>query len=175
MESDCKSGENFYNGSMKVLELNHVGIHIRELRDHVTLGRLASGAVAATCFDFPGAWFRLGDFRNCISSVGELIPFNLTIVALISCCAWIDGRLGKTSAENESRFSSAQTVPGWRMASFFLCDPDGHTIELFTDQTKLFRDQTFGEGGFEKCLVFLKQLFHFGGLLPGRACSPSVH
>ncbi len=119
---------------MKILELNHVAIHVADVersgafyRDVLRLARLARPA-----FDFPGAWFRLGTTQE-LHLIGRLIeaipPVNRNnhfALQVDDIAAW-EQHLKKTDADFRPR--KQRPDGAWQI---FLRDPDGHFIELFT-------------------------------------------
>ena len=119
---------------MKILELNHVAIHVADVarscafyRDGLRLEMLPRPA-----FDFPGAWFRLGEVQE-LHLIGrrlEQVPpvnrnhhFALRVDDIV---AW-EKHLSEVRADFQPR--KQRPDGAWQI---FLRDPDGHFIELFT-------------------------------------------
>jgi catechol 2,3-dioxygenase-like lactoylglutathione lyase family enzyme len=117
---------------MKILELNHVAIHVSDVersrafyRDVLRLEKLPRPA-----FDFPGAWFRLGVVQE-LHLIGRRGPMvvadgnNHFALRVDDLAAW----------ENHLRAAGAEFVSRLRpdgASQVFLHDPDGYFIELFS-------------------------------------------
>lgn len=119
---------------MKILELNHVAIHVRdvarscEFYSHV----LRLETMPRPAFDFPGAWFRLGTQQelHLIGRPNELIEtrsrnnhFALQVDDINAWEAHLE-KLGVTFRPPKPRPDGAMQI--------FVTDPDGHYIELFS-------------------------------------------
>jgi lactoylglutathione lyase len=119
---------------MKVVELNHVAIHVADVERSCEFyaNALRLERIPRPAFDFPGAWFRLG-------SVQELHI--------------IGGRTEPVISHNRGTHFAlrAENLEAWRehlnalklinrgpvqrpdgATQIFILDPDGHVIELFT-------------------------------------------
>lgn len=119
---------------MKILELNHVAIVVsnveRSCAFYSTVLQLAS--LPRPAFDFPGAWFRLGKNQelHLIGGRGEAIVAgprgNHFALQVPDLPAW-----EQHLREVKANFQPKKQRPdgAWQI---FLCDPDGHYIELFT-------------------------------------------
>jgi lactoylglutathione lyase len=119
---------------MKVLELNHVAIHVKDVEascrfygDVLELPRLPRPA-----FTFPGAWFRLGEAQE-LHIIGErtepVIAHNRGnhfALRVDNLDEW-EQRLDKLGVNHLSRKTRPDGI-----LQLFLRDPDGHVIELFT-------------------------------------------
>jgi lactoylglutathione lyase len=119
---------------MKVLELNHVAIHVRDVEKtcefYANVLRLER--MPRPAFTFPGAWFRLGENQE-LHIIGERTEpvqshhrgnhFALRVQGLEP---WLDhfAKLGIELRGPVRRPDGATQI--------FLCDLDGHIIELFT-------------------------------------------
>jgi len=119
---------------MKVLELNHVALHVTDLKASVDFYErvLRLEAMPRPAFDFPGAWFRFGahqelhliaDRGSPLSSSHRGYHFALMVDDIE---AWQNHlqRAGAEVAPKKRRPDGA-----WQL---FLRDPDMHVIELFT-------------------------------------------
>ena len=120
---------------MRILELNHVAIHVENVETScefyskvLRLERLARPA-----FDFPGAWFRLGE-RQELHIIGNrqaaVVSHNRgNHFALLAdnLEPWLEhfNKVGMELARGPVRRPDGAT-------QIFLRDPDGHVIELFT-------------------------------------------
>jgi len=117
---------------MKINELNHVAIHVADLARscdfYERVVRLPP--IPRPNFDFPGAWFRLGLTQelHLIGRRGEPVNsgsrsnhFALRVEDII---AWEQHlvHMGAVFQPKKQRPDGA-----WQI---FLCDPDGHFIEL---------------------------------------------
>ena len=119
---------------MKVLELNHVALHIRDLdkacRFYGEVLRLEP--LARPAFDFPGAWFRLGPSQE-LHLIGERVDPVHSHNRGNHFALRVDDLDGWEShlAEMKADFRPRKRRPdgAWQV---FVRDPDGHTIELFT-------------------------------------------
>ena len=118
---------------MKILELNHVAIHVSEVEKSCAFygGVLRLEKIARPAFDFPGAWFRVGTQQelHLIGRADEpVLPrsrnnhFALRVEELDSWEAHFKN-FGADFRARKQRPDSA-----WQI---FLRDPDGHVIELF--------------------------------------------
>ena len=119
---------------MKILELNHVAIHVADVaRSCAFYGSvLRLEMLPRPAFDFPGAWFRLGTTQE-LHLIGrriETIPpvnrNNHFALRVDDIAAW-EEHLQKVGADFHPR--KRRPDGAWQI---FLRDPDGHFIELFT-------------------------------------------
>ena len=119
---------------MKILELNHVAIHVADVARSVEFFRLVLRLeqIERPAFDFPGAWFRLGMYQELhlignraepVSSGARSNHFALRVDDIV---AW-EEHLKQVGAD----FRPRKPRPDGAM-QIFLRDPDGHFIELFT-------------------------------------------
>lgn len=117
---------------MKVHELNHVAVHVADVARSRVFYRevLQLEALPRPAFDFPGAWFRLGETQE-LHLIGRSGPVavadgnNHFALRVDDIAAW-EAHLQQVGAA----FTSRRRPDGARQ--IFLCDPDGHFIELFT-------------------------------------------
>ena len=119
---------------MKVLELNHVALHIRDLDKacHFYGKTLRLEPLPRPAFDFPGAWFRFGESQELHLIGGRVDPVqshnrgNHFALRVDDLDGWESHLL-----EMKADFRPRKQRPdgAWQV---FLRDPDGHTIELFT-------------------------------------------
>jgi lactoylglutathione lyase len=118
---------------MKIHQLNHVAIHVADVERSRTFYRdmLQLESLPRPAFDFPGAWFRLGENQE-LHLIGRRGPVALMdgnnhfALRVDDMAAW-QKHLEQAGAE----FRPMQQRPdgAWQI---FLRDPDGHFIELFT-------------------------------------------
>ena len=119
---------------MKILELNHVAIHVADVARSVEFFRrvLRLEQIERPAFDFPGAWFRLGAQQELhlignrdepVSSGARSNHFALRVDDTV---AW-EEHLKQVGVD----FRPRKPRPDGAM-QIFLRDPDGHFIELFT-------------------------------------------
>lgn len=117
---------------MRIVELNHVALHVADVEASVAFYRdtMSLPQLERPAFDFPGAWFQLGerqelhligDRRTPIHSQPRGGHFALQVDSLD---AW-EARLDAHDAMRMPR----KTRPdgAWQT---FIQDPDGHWIEL---------------------------------------------
>lgn len=124
---------------MKVLQLNHVAIHVADLAASRRFygGVLGLREIARPAFDFDGAWFAIGDARAGEPSQ-ELhlivrppregpytVPRERHFALLVGDVASASDRLRSEGVA----FQPAVRRPDGAM-QVFLRDPDGHVIEL---------------------------------------------
>jgi lactoylglutathione lyase len=118
---------------MKILELNHVAIHVADVERSSAFYRdvLRLESLPRPAFDFPGAWFRLGTSQE-LHLIGRPGPVALIdgnnhfALRVEDIVAW-QKYLEQAGAE----FRPMQQRPdgAWQI---FLRDPDRHFVELFT-------------------------------------------
>ncbi len=117
---------------MKILELNHVAIHVEDVERSVAFYRdkLGFPQLPRPAFDFPGAWFQLGERQELhiiggrsedVHSHNRGNHYALRVRNIIA-------------AESHLIENNVQHIPpkqrpdgAWQI---FLTDPDGHYIEL---------------------------------------------
>lgn len=117
---------------MKALQLNHVALHVadvdRSVHFYGTVMRLP--AIERPAFDFPGAWFRLGDDQELhlignraaeVQSHHRGTHFALAVDDLDAWEAQFD-RHGAERMRRKVRPDGAEQT--------FVVDPDGHWVEL---------------------------------------------
>ena len=119
---------------MQIHELNHVALHVADVDRSSEFYRevLRLEPLPRPAFTFPGAWFRLGTNQE-LHLIGERVEavvsgnrgnhFALRVDDLDS---W-EAHLQRAGADFRPR--KRRPDGAWQV---FLCDPDGHTIELFT-------------------------------------------
>jgi catechol-2,3-dioxygenase len=123
-----------YHRAMRILELNHVALHVADVARSGVFYRdvLRLEALPRPAFDFPGAWFRLGRTQELhliarrIESAPPVNRNNHFALRVDDLAAW-EKHLREASADfqpRKQRPDGAQQI--------FLRDPDGHFIELFT-------------------------------------------
>ncbi|QDT10095.1 VOC family protein [Planctomycetes bacterium K23_9] len=117
---------------MQVCELNHVAIHVQDVAASVAFYRdgLCLSVLDRPAFDFPGAWFRLGQTQE-LHLIGDREQpvhshhrgghFALVVTELDSWEQHLD-QYGAIRLERKTRPDGALQT--------FVQDPDGHWIEL---------------------------------------------
>ena len=122
---------------MKIIELNHVAIVVADVERSYAFygGVLQLSPLPRPAFDFPGAWFRLGTNQelHLIGGRGEPIVAgprgNHFALQVQDLNAW-EAHLQNVKADFQPK--KQRPDGAWQI---FLCDPDGHYIELFTPPT----------------------------------------
>ena len=119
---------------MKLLELNHVAIHVADVSRSVTFYRdvLQLTPIPRPAFSFPGAWFQLGVQQELHIIGGRTEDVrshnrgNHYALLVDDLEAWEQHliRIGVTYLPRRTRPDGAFQI--------FLVDPDGHYIELCT-------------------------------------------
>lgn len=119
---------------MKILELNHVAIHVADVERSVEFFRrvLRLKQIERPAFDFPGAWFQLGAQQelhligNRNEPVNSGARNNHFALQVDDIAAWEEHlkQVGADFSPKKPRPDGAQQI--------FLRDADGHFIELFT-------------------------------------------
>lgn len=113
---------------MKILELNHVAIAVRDVPASVAYYRDVLGLpeIERPAFPFPGAWFRLGQHQE-LHLIGEREgpPGEGHLALWVPDIAEAERELRARGA----RFSGPQRRPDG-VLQLFLTDPDGNAIEL---------------------------------------------
>jgi catechol 2,3-dioxygenase-like lactoylglutathione lyase family enzyme len=119
---------------MKILELNHVAIHVenvdRSCAFYSTVLRLP--AIPRPAFEFPGAWFQFGT-RQELHIIGNRVDPVISHNRGNHFALLVD-HLGEwedhfKAIKQEYRPIKARPDGALQL---FLKDPDGHVIELFT-------------------------------------------
>ncbi len=117
---------------MQVRQLNHVAIHVADVPTSEMFYRDTMGLpqMDRPAFDFPGAWFRLGEDQE-LHLIGDLDEpvhshhrgghFALIVDSLDKWETHLDAR-GATRLPRKTRPDGALQT--------FVQDPDGHWIEL---------------------------------------------
>ncbi|MEN7548989.1 VOC family protein [Rapidithrix thailandica] len=119
---------------MKVIELNHVAIHVEDVEKSVAFYRDVLGLrpKARPAFDFPGAWFYLGEDHELhiigirskevpVASAPRGAHFALQVDSVDSFAAKFQ-ELAVVHRPIKNRPDGAKQL--------FLADPDGYYIEL---------------------------------------------
>ena len=120
--------------NMKATQLNHVALHVADVaqscRFYGDVLRLES--IPRPAFDFPGAWFRLGDDQelhligNRTEPVQSQTRGNHFALLVDDINAW-----EAHFVQNQVAFFPRRTRPDGA-TQIFLRDPDGHYVELCT-------------------------------------------
>jgi catechol 2,3-dioxygenase-like lactoylglutathione lyase family enzyme len=118
---------------MRIAQLNHVALHVEDVEKSCEFYRdvLQLPQIPRPAFDFPGAWFALGDEGQQLHLIGERDkPVNShsrgTHFALR-----VDNmaEVLKQFRQQEANFLGPRPRPDGA-TQIFLQDPDGHWIEL---------------------------------------------
>ncbi len=117
---------------MKTLQLDHVALHVADVQQSCQFYRetLQLDPLPRPAFDFPGAWFRLGDRQelhligNRDQAVHSHNRGNHFALMVDDIDAW-EAHFSRHGVEHFPR----KTRPDGAV-QIFLCDPDGHFIEL---------------------------------------------
>lgn len=117
---------------MRVYQLNHVAIHVADVPKSAAFYRdvLCLPPLPRPDFDFPGAWFRLGDDQELHLIGGRRDPVHShhrgghLALAVDDLDAWESqlDQCGATRSPRNLRPDGASQT--------FVQDPDGHWIEL---------------------------------------------
>ena len=115
-------------------ELNHVALHIADLEKSCEFYRntLKLKPMERPAFDFPGAWFRLGDFQELHLIGGRELDVvghnrgNHYALMVDDIDAW-----EQHLVDQQVEYLPRRTRPDGATQIFFR-DPDGHVIELCT-------------------------------------------
>lgn len=119
---------------MKILELNHVALHVADVAKSSTFycDVLQLAPIPRPAFTFEGAWFRLGANQE-LHLIGERFGPVLSrrrgnhfAVKVDDLAAW-EAHFRKVGVEFRPR--KQRPDGAWQV---FLSDPDGHVVELFT-------------------------------------------
>lgn len=119
---------------MRVVELNHVALHVADVEESVRFYRdtMKFPMMERPAFDFPGAWFRLGPNQELHLIGDRALPvhshhrgghYALQVDSLDQWEKHLDA-CGATRMARKNRPDGASQT--------FIQDPDGHWIELFT-------------------------------------------
>ncbi len=117
---------------MKTIELNHVALHVKDVENSCRFYRdvLQLPSIPRPAFDFPGAWFRLGEQQELHLIGGRREPVfaanrgNHFALMVDDIDAW-ELHFQTNNVDHlprRTRPDGAQQI--------FLSDPDGHVIEL---------------------------------------------
>ena len=117
---------------MKQLQLNHVALHVADVAASCRFYQqvLQLQPMQRPAFDFPGAWFRLGEDQELHLIGGRTEPVqagnrgNHFALLVDDIQAWNQHLLGQTQIVKPLK----QRPDGaWQV---FVADPDGHVVEL---------------------------------------------
>jgi catechol 2,3-dioxygenase-like lactoylglutathione lyase family enzyme len=119
---------------MQVGSLNHVALHVEDVDASVAFYRdvMRFPQLERPAFDFPGAWFRLGQDQELhlignrdapVHSANRGNHFALLVSDLDSWERHLD-QVKATRMERRIRPDGAEQI--------FVCDPDGYWLELCT-------------------------------------------
>jgi catechol 2,3-dioxygenase-like lactoylglutathione lyase family enzyme len=118
---------------MKILQLNHVALHTRDLASSCRFYGEVLGLepMERPAFDFPGAWFRAGRDQEVhligrIPPAGHPPPHERHFAFRVDSIESARSRLEKLGLE----FRGPKPRPDGAL-QVFLRDPDGHEVELF--------------------------------------------
>ena len=123
---------------MNILELNHVALHVADLKASIAFYRdqLELEPMARPAFDFPGAWFRLGPKQELHLFAGRQQPVlnqsrGTHFAVLVGSIEEAEAMLRRNGVAYRPRKNRPDGA--WQI---FLADPDGHLMEL-TDLSPL--------------------------------------
>jgi lactoylglutathione lyase len=118
---------------MKILELNHVAIHVEDVARSTRFYAEVLGLepMARPAFSFPGAWFRVGREQE-LHLIGRRPeapspPRERHFAFRVDSIEAAVARLRERGQE----FEGPRPRPDGAL-QIFLRDPDGHMLELFT-------------------------------------------
>ncbi len=117
---------------MRILDLNHVALHVRDVSESVRFYRDVVGLdpKARPDFDFDGAWFALGSVRelHLLEGRADAVPshhraghFAIEVVSVAEAAAHFLAK-GVPVHGPQTRPDGAHQV--------FITDPDGHWVEF---------------------------------------------
>ena len=115
--------------------LNHIALHVEDIERSCDFYERLIGLepIARPAFDFPGAWYRLGDHQELHLIAGQeqepQVRSGANHYALL--VADMDEAESYLSARGVE-FSARRTRPDGAF-QIYLRDPDGHTIEICTE------------------------------------------
>lgn len=123
-----------HNAGMKIVELNHVALHVADLERSCAFYRdvMQLEQIPRPAFDFPGAWFRIGAQQELHLIAGRQHEANSHrrgnhwAVQVDDLAAW-EAHLTKVGYPFFPRVRRSDGA-----GQVFLIDPDGHYIELCT-------------------------------------------
>ena len=123
---------------MKTTQLNHVALHVADVEQSCCFygDVLRLESISRPAFDFPGAWFRLGNDQelhligNRTEPVQSHNRGNHFALLVDDIHAW-----EAHFVQNQVAFFPCRTRPDGA-TQIFLCDPDGHYVELCTAPEK---------------------------------------
>ena len=122
---------------MKILELDHVALHVREVERSCKFYRevLRLESIARPAFDFPGAWFRLGEHHelHLIGDRAQPVASHRQGTHFAVATGDLDGWEQHFRQAGFSKYLRKQRPDG--AGQIFLEDPDGHVIELTAKNT----------------------------------------
>jgi catechol 2,3-dioxygenase-like lactoylglutathione lyase family enzyme len=119
---------------MKIYELNHVAIHVKDVEASCEFYRnvLRLEPIPRPAFTFPGAWFRLGDNQE-LHLIGErtepVLGHNRGNHYALRVANLDDWERHFQKLGQEFRARKMRPDGAWQI---YVRDPDGHVIELFT-------------------------------------------
>lgn len=119
---------------MKTLQLDHVALHVQDVEKSCQFYRdvLQLAPLPRPAFDFPGAWFRLGEQQELHLIGGRTQPVvsesrgNHFAMLIDDLDAW-----ERHFQAIGFKYRPRKTRPDGAYQVFFQ-DPDGHTIEINT-------------------------------------------
>ncbi len=117
---------------MKIKVLNHVAVHVADLKASIAFYRniLGLAQLPRPAFDFPGAWFRIGESQELHLIGNRIEPVHShsrgTHFALeVEDIKAVESELSSKNAT----FTGPKQRPDGSL-QIFIQDPDGHYIEL---------------------------------------------
>lgn len=121
---------------MEIIELNHIAVHVKDVEVSAAFYRDKLGflPIPRPAFNFPGAWFQLGNQQqlHLIGGRTEQVHSRPEGSHFALKCRSIDA-VRKLFIEKDVQFLGPKMRPDG-VQQIFLQDPDGYFIEFFEDK-----------------------------------------
>jgi catechol 2,3-dioxygenase-like lactoylglutathione lyase family enzyme len=118
--------------TVQIVQLDHIALHVRDLEVSVRFFRdvLALPLIPRPAFPFAGAWFGLGKSQqlHLIAAHGDEVESATDGIHFALRVDDLDAATAHVSAAGHPFRGPKPRPDGFRQV--FLCDPDGHMIEL---------------------------------------------